>query len=199
MKERKEKNESRRGGRAVVTALNLGDVMIKPRYNLNRIGATVFSVRKTTNIDHDYWYDIVKAGNKKGYTYRTKLDARVVAGKLLAHSEFSKLIKVDENSFTFVVDLKHPKNERELYIIGHDCNVMIVYKKRTNKALLNKVEPWLKGILRNVDPLPSVFTFGTNYKFGIAKDDRGVLMLTYQKPKREREYVGTYEDWQWDN
>lgn len=173
--------------------------MIKPRYNENRIGATIFDVEAATEDDQKYWKGVLLSKKEKGNTYRIRLDARVVAGKLVAHPEFSKLILIDDDNFTFVVNLLHPGCERKLYITGHDNQIFVVYKKRTNKDILKKIKNWLKGTLRGIEPEIVALTFGSRYKYGIARDDRNVLMLTLQREGRSLEYTGMYKDWRWDD
>jgi hypothetical protein len=173
--------------------------MIRPRYNQNRIGATIFDAVTATEDDREYWKGVLETRKEKGNTYRIRLDARVVAGKLVAHPELSKLILIDDDSFTFVVNMLHPGCERKLYIIGYDNQIYVIYKRRTNKDLLTKIEVWIKATLRGIEPKTSVFTFGSKNKYGIARDDRNVLMLTYQRKGRSLEYTDMYKDWRWDD
>ena len=174
---------------------------IKPRYDENRVGATIFEPLKATQED---WLTAKPAvyggGSSTKKIWRIiGMDSRILAGKLLAHENYSELIWKDRTNFVFKVKLNFPPNsKRELIIVGVETSVYVVYQKRTSNVIQENVKKWLMKNLAGLKPLPCKFEFGSHNKlWGIVIDKYEVVHLTYEKPGYGDVSRSVYNEWEW--
>ena len=178
---------------------------IKPTYGENRVGAMFITPVKALAIDLNHFNASLRAGGHKDYAYESlKMDARVLAGKLMAYEKTKNLIVTNEDDFLLVANVEHPKFKTTILIGGSGNRTFMCYKRSPNshsKLLRDRVEEWLIEYLWGITPAENVFRYGSRDGWGMLRNNYGQLcfgrVYNVGSSRSERHYEDVYTEASW--